>query len=915
VNVTLSAKRCILAPEVVQTSAMDCGPAALKCLLEGFGIAVSYGRLREACQTDVDGTSIDTLEELAVQLGLEAEQVILPVDHVLLPEAQALPALAIVRLPSGVTHFVVAWRRHGRVVQLMDPATGRRWPTGSRFLHELYVHTMPFPAAAWREWAGSEACLGALRRRMAQLGLSARTMTGLIEAALLDPDWRPLAALDAATRMVAAVLRAGGLRRGGQVARVLDLCLERAREEPAGADESTPADYWMVRPAPSGPADEAQLLLRGAVFVRVRGRLPIAPSLAGGVSESLGGPAPLSRELAAALEEPPSRPGRDLLRLLRADGLLTPVALVTALLLATVGLVVEALLFRAFFDLGRELGLVGQRLGAIGVLLGFITALLLLEVPLATGLLRLGRHLEARLRLAFLAKIPRLGDRYFQSRLTSDMAECCHTAHTLRLLPDLGGQLLRSTFELILTAVGIAWLDRASAPLAALAAALLLGLPLLAQPLLKERDLRVRSHVGALGRFYLDALLGLVAVRTHAAERAVRREHQGLLAEWVRAGLGLQRVVVGVEGVQSLIGFALVAWLLLGYLTRAGDGGGMLLLIYWALHLPVLGQEVALMARQYPAHRNVTLRLLEPIGAPEEPHTQAPDPAMVADPVRSPAGATPGVAIVLEGVNVCAAGHTILDKIDLDIEAGAHIAIVGPSGAGKSSLVGILLGWHRPASGRVLINGWPLDRERLDRLRRETAWVDPTVQLWNRALLDNLRYGVHSAASLPLDQVLEAADLCALLETLPDGLQTRLGEGGALVSGGEGQRVRIGRGLLRPGVRLVILDEPFRGLDRERRRELLAHARCWWQAATLLCITHDVGETQGFGRVLVVEGGQIVEDGVPADLVARPGLRYRALLEAEREVREGLWSSDVWRRLRLEEGRLVEAGRNRDYDG
>ena len=90
-----------------------------------------------------------------------------------------------------------------------------------------------------------------------------------------------------------------------------------------------------------------------------------------------------------------------------------------------------------------------------------------------------------------------------------------------------------------------------------------------------------------------------------------------------RAGLGLQRIVVGVEGVQSLVGFAVAAWLLLGYLTRAGDGGGMLLLVYWALNLPVLGQEVALMARQYPAHRNVTLRLLEPLGAPEETHVQA----------------------------------------------------------------------------------------------------------------------------------------------------------------------------------------------------------------------------------------------------------------------------------------------------
>jgi ATP-binding cassette subfamily B protein len=260
------------------------------------------------------------------------------------------------------------------------------------------------------------------------------------------------------------------------------------------------------------------------------------------------------------------------------------------------------------------------------------------------------------------------------------------------------------------------------------------------------------------------------------------------------------------------------------------------------------------MVRQYPAHRNVTLRLLEPLGAPEEPDAHAPEPTVAACHICSPA-APPSVAIVLEGVNVLAAGRTILDKIDLDIGAGAHVAIVGPSGAGKSSLVGTLLGWHRPASGRVLVDGWPLDRERLERLRRDTAWVDPTVQLWNRALLDNLLYGVHAAASSSLDQVLDAAALRDLLEKLPDGLQMRLGEGGALVSGGEGQRVRLGRGLLRPGARLVNLDEPFRGLDRERRRELLARTRRWWRASTLLCVTHDVRETRGFDRVLVVEGG------------------------------------------------------------
>src|SRR5207249_3654850 len=102
------ARQRFFAPEVVQTSAMDCGPATLKCLLEGFGIPISYGRLREACQTDVDGTSIDTLEEIATRLGLEAEQTMLPPDHVLLPEARALPAIVVVWLPNGLTHFVIA---------------------------------------------------------------------------------------------------------------------------------------------------------------------------------------------------------------------------------------------------------------------------------------------------------------------------------------------------------------------------------------------------------------------------------------------------------------------------------------------------------------------------------------------------------------------------------------------------------------------------------------------------------------------------------------------------------------------------------------------------------------------------------------------------------------------------------------
>jgi ATP-binding cassette subfamily B protein len=247
-------------------------------------------------------------------------------------------------------------------------------------------------------------------------------------------------------------------------------------------------------------------------------------------------------------------------------------------------------------------------------------------------------------------------------------------------------------------------------------------------------------------------------------------------------------------------------------------------------------------------------------------------------------------------------GHAILQEINLEIEAGTHVAIVGPSGAGKSSLVAILLGWLKPTLGEVSVNGSPLNSEQL---RLSTAWVDPAVQLWNRSLFSNLTYGSDREPQA-VGRAIDAALLRSVLETLPEGLQTKLGEGGALVSGGEGQRVRFGRAMLRKHTRLVILDEPFRGLDREKRRELLRRAREFWRGCTILCITHDIHETQEFGQVLVIEQGRICENGTPAQLCGSPNSRYSQLLEAEAQTRSGLWSSRLWRRIHIHSGRIVE---------
>jgi len=260
----------------------------------------------------------------------------------------------------------------------------------------------------------------------------------------------------------------------------------------------------------------------------------------------------------------------------------------------------------------------------------------------------------------------------------------------------------------------------------------------------------------------------------------------------------------------------------------------------------------------------------------------------------------------MKGVNLVIGGHPILNHIDLDISPGEHLTVIGRSGAGKSSLAGLLLGWVSAASGVLRVDGRDLDGDGMIRLRQQTALVDPEVHLWNQSLIHNLTYGSPSDHQVQLDHVLQQADLLGLLESLPDGLNTPLGEGGALVSGGEGQRVRLGRALQRKQARLVILDEPFRGLDREKRAVLLARARHFWSEATLIFITHDLPLTADFERVLVFENGQLREDGQPADLLSRADSRYAQLFNHDRDLWDRYWSADSWRRLRLSHGSLSE---------
>ncbi len=838
---------------------MDCGPASLKCLLDGHGIPVQYGRLREACQTDVDGTSIDVLEEVAESLGLPVEQIICPVDNLLLDEAAALPALAVVWLPGGGTHFVVVWRTVGRFVQVMDPAVGRVWMSRDELRRALYEHDLEVPADEWFDWATGDEFCGPIVHRLAQSGLSQTEAARWVTEE--SQDLERLCALDAASRWMSRIASHGGRP-------------ERLLQELTDDPSTIPSQFWAARKTPDG------VWIRGAVCVRVL------------QDEAIHEP---DEELPQALSTALAKPGPHLVRrlssLVREDGLAAPLTLLGLGIVAGIGATAEALVFMSVLELGRYLAVPEQRLAAGLGALAFVALLGCWQFATSALQRWMGRRLEVRIRQRFREVLPRLEDRYFRSRLVSDMAERAHALRALRDIPAVGVALVATAASLVATTAGLIWLAPHLAVLPIAATVLAVTIPLVLQPAANERDLRVRTHVGALSRFYLDAMLGLQPIRTHGAEKTLEREHESLVTEWMRATLSLLRVNVGVSGVTALSGILIASALVFAYIGETTSTAG-LLVVYWALAVPALAEQFAAQIRRYPVLRNVLLRTTELLDGPARPTG------------GSSLTGTAGISIEFEGVDIVAGGQTILEDISLQLEPGEHVAVVGRSGAGKSTLLSAILGTANIGGGRLLIDGASLEEVNVDALRLSTAWIDPSAQIWNRTLLQNLLFGSPPGGEENTARLVDLARLRTVLEQLPDGLQTVLGEGGTLVSGGEGQRVRIGRAVGRADARLALVDEGFRGLDRAVRDELRSMLREQFADATMLCVTHEIDATLDFDRVLVIDDGQVAEFGRPDDLREAGGVF--ATLLADAEAARNVWSDEHWRRIELQSGSIID---------
>ncbi len=224
-------------------------------------------------------------------------------------------------------------------------------------------------------------------------------------------------------------------------------------------------------------------------------------------------------------------------------------------------------------------------------------------------------------------------------------------------------------------------------------------------------------------------------------------------------------------------------------------------------------------------------------------------------------------------------GRRVFDGFDLHIEPGQRIGLVGESGGGKSTLFALLQRFHDLQGGRILIDGQDIALVEQASLREAIAVVPQDISLLNRSALENIRYGRPDA---PLDAVMDAAAAAkcdAFIDALPEGFATILGDRGVKLSGGQRQRIAIARAILKDAP-ILLLDEATSALDSESEAAIRDALDGLERGRTVIAIAHRLSTLRNFDRIVVLQGGRIIEDGAPDVLLARAG-PYRALIERE----------------------------------
>jgi ATP-binding cassette subfamily B protein len=292
----------------------------------------------------------------------------------------------------------------------------------------------------------------------------------------------------------------------------------------------------------------------------------------------------------------------------------------------------------------------------------------------------------------------------------------------------------------------------------------------------------------------------------------------------------------------------------------------LLILLALASFLPI--SEIAQVSRQ----------LADTIASTRRYYAVQREPPMVVDgPLRPPAPVG-GSAIRFEEVGFAYPGarRPALDDIELAIPSGATVALVGPSGAGKTTIANLLLRFWDPSVGRILLDGVDLRDFELDHLRARISLVSQDTYLFNKTLRANVLLARPEADEAAIRRALEQAALADFVASLPDGLDTMVGERGVQLSGGQRQRVAIARAFLKNAPTLI-LDEATSHLDAVSEAQVRSALDALMRDRTTIVIAHRLSTVRNADLLAVLDGGHLVETGSHAELLAQGGLYARLI--------------------------------------
>ncbi|MGO8951137.1 MAG: ABC transporter ATP-binding protein [Ktedonobacterales bacterium] len=461
--------------------------------------------------------------------------------------------------------------------------------------------------------------------------------------------------------------------------------------------------------------------------------------------------------------------------------------------------------------------------------------------------------------------------------------------HT-RFLNDAGGlqnvltQSFLGTFANLITLVAtLAVMATINWQLAVLAA---VALPAFAFPVLhfgRRRYTAMERAQAALGDLSVVleetlSLSGAIVIKSFGTERqeaerfAATNEHvRGAQVEQLLEGQWLSVIVQGLAALGPALLYTYGAYLVINHQVAIGT------IVAFATYLAQLYAPASSLA-------GANATLLGGLALFDRVFQYLDLPVSVPEPVAPEVlPATPTQGIEFEHVNfrypATAREKDVLHDISLTAELGQLTALVGPSGAGKSTILSLSARFYDPTQGRVLLDGVPLTRIAGADLRKRIAVVTQETFLFHATLRENICYGKPDATIAELDSVVQAAQLQDVIERLPDGLATIVGERGYRLSGGEKQRVAIARALLLQAP-FLLLDEATSSLDSQAEQRIQAALEKLVQGRTVIAIAHRLSTIQRADQILVVQDGQIVERGTHAELLRLSGL-YQQLYTAQ----------------------------------